>query len=269
MINLPSMALPNSIREINALSIERKIDIYKELLPPWLKLYDLNFGDLTINGIKAVEIRCIADSRSVEITVRRDPADKDPLVYFHMTDTFNNQLLVLFAMVNDPESPRFNIDIDEEGNSTQFGTSRRNRPVEILAKNAGLAPGQVRRGLRVFRQTIPYFERFVASMGHDLFLIEPLAYHNAISFERYGFGYIRGYQDMLWIDQAFRPGGELFTHLSYDNTNPFRVTDAWQSIRGRSWAIHDGILGRPFSGFQMYKRIGRDSGINTFPGGVW
>ena len=61
MINLPSMALPNSIREINALSIERKIDIYKELLPPWLKLYDLNFGDLTINGIKAVEIRWLVE----------------------------------------------------------------------------------------------------------------------------------------------------------------------------------------------------------------
>lgn len=263
------MKLPNSIREINEFDIERKIAIYKGLLPPWLVTYGLNLVDLTINGARVVEFRCLSGSRSVEVEVRRNPSDRDPIVYLHMTDTFNNQLLVLLVVVNDPNSPRFDVDVDELGNSTRFGSSHRNRPNEILAKTAGLAPGQVRRGLRVFRQTIPFFEQFVAAMGHDLFLIEPLAYHNAISFERFGFNYIRGYQDMLRIDQAFRPGGELFLRLSEPADNPFRPLDAWNSIRGRSWAIHDGILGYPFSGFQMYKRLNHDAGIVTFPGATW
>lgn len=263
------MKLPNSIREINELDMEGKIAIYKRLLPPWLVTYGLNPADLTINGTKGVEFRCPAGSRSVEIEVRRSSTDKDPLVYFHMTDTFNNQLLVLLVVVNDPDAPRFDIDLDEAGNPIQLGSSRRNKPNELLAKNAGLAPGQVRRGLRVFRQTIPFFEQFVAAMGHDLFLIEPLAYHNAISFERFGFNYIRGYQDMLRLDQAFRPGGELFLRLSEIPDNPFRSLDAWNSVRGRSWAIHDGILGYPFSGFQMYKRLNHDAGIVTFSGATW
>jgi len=132
---------------------------------------------------------------------------------------------------------------------------------------AGLAPGQVRQGLRAFKQSIPHFEKFVKNMGHALFLIEPLAYHNAIVFERYGFNYIRGYSEMTRIHQEFQPGGSLHARLTADN--PFRHPDAWKSIRGRSWAIHDGILGHPFTGFQMYKRVGIHAGINTFPHAEW
>lgn len=51
-------------------------------------------------------------------------------------------------------------------------------------------------------------------MGHDLFLIEPLAYHNAIIFERYGFNYIRGHQEMVRINEEFRPQGEIHGKLS-------------------------------------------------------
>ena len=104
-------------------------------------------------------------------------------------------------------------------------------------------------------------------MGHDLFLIEPLAYHNAIVFERYGFNYIRGLKEMTKIHQGFQPGQHLYQRLNPDN--PFRQPDAWKTVRGRSWAIHDGILGYPFSGFQMYKRIDIDAQVNTFPDAEW
>ncbi|MBZ0292315.1 MAG: hypothetical protein K8L99_07080, partial [Anaerolineae bacterium] len=64
-----------------------------------------------------------------------------------------------------------------------------------------------------------------------------------------------------------QPGGSLYARLRDDN--PFRQPTAWQTVRGRSWAIHDGILGYPFTGFQMYKTIGQHAGINTFPDAQW
>jgi hypothetical protein len=262
------MNLPSSIREINALSDNEKRSIYKLLLPDWIyTAYDINPDSLTKNGKEVVKFRCPNGSRAVEIFAKRDIYDRDPALYVNVADTFNNQLLVLLVVVNDPDSPRFDTDVDEHGNSTQFGTTGRNLVAEELAMKAGLAPGQIRRGLRSFSQSVPIFEDFVHKMGHDIFLIEPLAYHNAWIFERYGFNYMRGYKEMFWIDREFRPGGKL--HLKLSNDQVFRREDFWKSVRGRSWAIHDGILGHPFTGFQMYKRLGTHAGICTFPDALW
>ena len=41
------------------------------------------------------------------------------------------------------------------------------------------------------------------------------------------------------------------------------------TVRGRSWAITDGILGGPFGGVKMYKAPGRSANVSTFPGGVY
>lgn len=199
--------------------------------------------------------------------MKRRASDIDPMLYLNMADTFNNQLIVLLVIVNDPDSPRYNTDTDLQGNRTQFGTESRNIPAELEAMRAGLAPGQVRKGLRVFKQSVPIFEQFVTNMGHDIFFIEPLAYSNAIVFERYGFSYLRGHQEMIRIDREFRPGGTLHAELTPDN--PFRLPDAWTSVRGRAWAIHDGILGHNFTGFQMYKHVGDHAGVNTFPDANW
>lgn len=262
------MALPGSIREINGLPESEKIDIYRTLLPEWLfTSYRVDRETLTIDGQAVVSFRCPNGSRALEIIVRQRPGDIDPMLYLNMADTFNNQLLVLLVVVNDPESTRFNIDIDAHGNPTHLGTVARNLAAEEQAMKAGLAPGQIRRGLRSFKQAVPLFEDFVHKMGHDMFLIEPLAYHNAIVFERYGFNYIRGYQEMVRIDREFHPGGELHEKLTPERI--FRQPAAAQSVRGRSWAIHDGVLGHPFTGFQMYKRIGVDAGVNTFPDSIW
>ena len=140
-----------------------------------------------------------------------------------------HQLLVLLVVVNDLDSPRFNIDVDLYGNPTQFGTATRNLAAEKAALQAGLSPGQVRKGLRVFRQTVPVFETFVTHMGHDIFFIEPLTYANAIVFERYGFNYLRGHQEMIRVHKEFQPGGELHTKLGPDNV--FRSLDAWKKCR--------------------------------------
>ncbi|MBI5669873.1 MAG: hypothetical protein HZC41_17900 [Chloroflexi bacterium] len=259
---------PRSIREINDLPEPQKRDIYRTLLPDWLFTdYGVDYQTLTIDGQLVVYFRYPAGSRAMEITVKRCTTDIDPMLYLNMADTFNNQLMVLLVVINDLNSPRFNIDVDEHGNPTHLGTTGRNLAAEEAAMKAGLSPGQIRAGLRSFKRAVPVFEEFVRKMGHDLFLIEPLAYHNAIVFERYGFNYIRGYREMVRINEEFRPGGELYLRLSPDKV--FRQPEAWKSVRGRSWAIHDGILGHPFTGFQMYKRIGINAGLNTFPNAIW
>jgi len=259
---------PSSIREINRLDIGEKKAIYRTLIPNWL-LDDFNIDreTLTYNNHSVVSYVYQHGSRAMEITLKQQATDRDPLMYLNMVDTFNNQLLVLLVVVNDPESPRFNIDIDEHGNNTNFGTSGRNIPAEIAAMQEGLAPGQVKRGLRAFKRSVPIFEEFVSKMGHELFLIEPLAYHNAIIFERYGFNYVKGLRDMEEIHSGFLENGEYRSRLQ--NQTPFRHSDAWWTVRGRAWAIHDGILGHPFTGFQMYKRIGIHAGLNTFPEFAW
>jgi hypothetical protein len=45
-------------------------------------------------------------------------------------------------------------------------------------------------------------------------------------------------------------------------------------VRGRSWAIHDGVgdglwAGGGVGGVKMYKISGRQAGINTFPGAIY
>ncbi len=55
------------------------------------------------------------------------------------------------------------------------------------------------------------------------------------------------------IDSGFAPGGELRARL--DGSNPFRMPEAADSIRLRSWAIHDGILDETFTNITMYKEI--------------
>lgn len=260
--------LPNSIRKINELSQEEKEVIYTQLIPDWLfSAFQIDQDNFTHNGHRVVHFLCPQGSRALEVIVRRDASDRDPLLYLNVADTFNHQLLVLLVVVNDPDAKRYNIDIDQHGNNTHFGTSGRNIPAEIEAMRAGLAPGQIRPGLRAFKRSVPVFEQFVQRMGHDLFMIEPMAYHNAIVFERYGFNYIRGLREMEMIHKQFLPGGDLNRKLGTDSL--FRPVEAWKSVRGRAWAIHDGILGHPFTGFQMYKRIGFDAGICTFPDALW
>lgn len=261
---------PHSIREINNLPEDDKHAIYKTLLPDWLFVnygIDRNSLKVAVDEYPVVTFRCPTGSRAMEITAKRRSTDSDAILYINMADTFNHHLLVLLVVVNDPDAPRFNIDVDQQGNPTQFGTSSRNIAAEKEAMKAGLAPGQIRKGLRVFKQFIPIFEGFMRNIGHDLFFIEPLAYHNAIVFERYGFNYLHGHRDMQEIHREFQAGGDLHARLVPDNL--FRQPSFANTVRGRSWAIHDGILGHPFTGFQMYKRVGMDANLNTFPDAKW
>lgn len=262
-IDLDSLRWPQSIRGINDLEPEIKEAMYLSLIPQSI----LEAFSVDPHDRECLQIICPHDTRSVEMRLYHKSLMQDPIFYLHMADTMNYQIALLLLVVNDPESPRFDVDVDENGLPTRFGTLRRNIPEEIRAMEADLSPGQVRRGLRISREAIPTFEQFVARTGHDMVIIEPLTYNNAIIYERYGFAYFQGRRRMEWINEVLRPGGAYFDR--FDGSTPFRKPDAWKSIRGRSWAIHDGILGEPFGDIRMYKRIGHNAKVNTFPDSVW
>ncbi len=256
----------SSIRRINDLALEVRRQIYYTLLPA--ELLCLNGVDLTaLANQRLVHLVCPEGTGSVEVVVYHPDEARDPLLYLQLADTANNQLMVLLFVVNDPHSPRFNVDRDWKGAPTKFGTLERNIEAEQAAMQAGLMPGQVRRGLKLARQLIPIFEQFVSRLGHKMFFLDPLTYNTAILFERYGCNYSQGRKQMEWINREFAPGGELYNKL--DESTPFRQAGAHRTVHGRSWAIHDGILGQPFTDIKMYKRVGVPAGINTFPGGVW
>lgn len=259
----------HSLEQVNEQPEHIKEGIYRQLVPDELLIkYGIDPETLCDGqGNRLVTYTCLEGSRFVEVDIRPEVGFEDPLLYLELSDTRLNQIEVLLFVVNDPTAERFATDRDWQGERTKFGTFRRNIPEEIRAMEAGLAPGQVRKGLGLTRTLIPLFEDFVRRMGHEYYLMEPLAYHNAILFERVGCNYVQGLRKLQWMHLGFQPGGIL--HQDLDGSTPFRQADAWRTVRGRSWAIHDGILGEPWHGVRMYKRIGKKYGVDTFPEGPY
>jgi hypothetical protein len=256
-----------SIRQVNKLPYEQMMQVYRHLVPLEV-LYRFGINPQTLADDEGrVLYQCQLGVSSVELSLHHIWGSKDPVLYLQLADTPNNQIEVLLFIVNDPYSERFDIDQLPDGTLTHFGTLKRNIEEEIRAMRAGLAPSQVRHGLGATRRLMPILEQFVIGLHHDAFYIQPLAYHNAILFERLGFSYALGLGRMEWIQKEFAPGGLLFRRL--DGSTPFRHPGAHNSVRGRSWAIHDGIMGEPYTNVKMYKRVGIHSGIVTFPHAAW
>jgi hypothetical protein len=133
---------------------------------------------------------------------------------------------------------------------------------------AGLAPGQVRRGLRLLSGVLDSMASFCALLGKEIYLIEPLFYHSAILYERRGCGYLMGRDVMDQIHAGFSEGGVLMKAL--DGSSHFRRAEAAGTVRGRSWALHDGVIdglwgGAGVGSVKMYRAAGRPAGIATFP----
>ena len=257
--------LPSTIGGINKLSEPEKREIYSRYIPHEL-IEKFNLRELPINK-DLLQFRFAEGSSDVEMMLYHQVNFPDPILYAHLADNINGQIHVLLYILNDPDSPRFNVDKMPDGTPMQFGIRRRNIEAETAAMNEGCSPGQVRHGLRSLRQAMVAFEEFIAGLGHDMYYVEPLYYHNAVIFERYGFSYQMGRRHMNEIQAGFAEGGALRQKL--DESNPFRSSKAANSIRLRSWAIHDGILGEPFTNVTMYKRVGISANINTTPGCEW
>jgi hypothetical protein len=258
---------PSTIGAINLLPEDEKRAMYARYVPPEL-LKRFNLPLLTSSAARdLLQFRFEPGSSDVEISLFHKAGFQDPVLYGHLVDTLNGQIHILLYILNDPDSPRFDVDKMPDGSPTKFGTSQRNIEAEKSAMQAGLAPGQIRRGLRMLSQAIETFEKFATELGHEMYFIEPLYYHNAILFERYGFAYQVGKQLMDTIHKGFQAGGEIHNRL--DPSNPFRQPDAANTIRKRSWAIHDGILGEAFTNVTMYKRVGKGAGLNSAPDCEW
>ena len=257
-----------SIATLNQLPEDEKKTIYSRFVPQEiLEKFNLSPNFIDDQGNELLRLKCKPGSTDVIFDLRNAVGAEDPLLYAHLTDTMNGQIHVLLYIVNDPNSPRFDVDKMPDGTPTEFGIFRRNLNAEVAALEAGLTPGQVRRGLRMLSNAVAAFEDFVAYLGHDVYFIDPLAYHNAIVFERYGFNYQQGRRRMERIHHGFSADGEFIPLL--DGSSPFRQPQFAGSIRGRSWAIHDCILGEPYTDIVMYKTLGVHSGVNTFPDSEW
>lgn len=259
---------PTTISGVNRQPEAVKQEIYTRLIPDGLiEKFNISNNYQDAQGKPLLFLHCPDGSATTEMELYHQSGFQDPILYGQISDTLNGQVHVMLYVLNDPHSERFDIDRLPDGTSTEFGTVTRNLPAEIAALQSGLNPGQVRRGLRMLGEAIQAFERFVESLDQQIYFVEPLYYHNAIIFERYGFSYAKGRRLMERIQSGFEVGGDLRQKL--DGSSLFRQPQAAESIRLRSWAIHDQIMGEIFRDVTMYKTIGLQAQVNTCPGIEW
>lgn len=264
--------IPISFKQLNSLPENTKERIYRALLPPEL-MRNYNIDPITWKSPDSSQpVRLIAnpDTSSVEIILHSDKIHPDNLFTLQLSDNYSNRVELGFMQVNDPDSPRYDIEFDEAGKPTLLGTARRNLVEEKKAMLGGLTPGQTHRGLRSSEIVIEHLETFLVTLGHREYFLEPLTYASAWLFERRGFAYLRGQKLMNEVHVEFQPGGRL--HSALDGSTLFRKPDQWQTVRGRAWAIHDGILDSidaRWDGLRMVKQIGKCAGVNTFPDAMY
>jgi hypothetical protein len=263
-------SLPVPLNAVNQFSSGMKQRLYRLLIPPQLltryNINPLSWEDRADNVLVSLK----AGSHVTRLSCRHEPEAPDPFFALELADNAFNGIDLNLIVLSDPESPRFDIDRTEDGRPTLFGTVARNLEEEQRAQTAGLGPAQIRSGLGASRQVLEGLELFCLVLGQAGFYMEPLTYLNAWLFERRGCGYIRGRRLMQEIHDAFQPGGKL--HAALDGSTPFRQPEQWRTVRGRAWAIHDGILeaiDRSWNGVRMARRVGYDAGVNTFPDAIY
>jgi hypothetical protein len=262
-------SVPVSIRSINNLPTNAKRRLYRALIPIGL-LTRFRISPRSWVGPEGelqVELFAKPQSGLVNLSVG---AHDDPFFTIELEDNSLNGIDLNLLVLSDPDAERFQTDLDETGVRTEFGTVRRNLVAEEQAMQAGLAPGQTRAGLRASSEVFNHLETFLTLLAHHAYFLEPLSYASAWVFERRGFAYVRGHKLMDQIQQEFQPKGRLYQELN--GSSPFRKQEQWNSVRGRAWAIHDGILealDTRWDGLRMIKQVGRHAGAETFPGGEY
>jgi hypothetical protein len=264
--------LPFTIRQLNNLPENVKQRMYRGLIPPALLT---RFGIDPIQWTNAskeqrVSLKAEENSEKVLLTAQSSPHVSDEFFALELADNPLNGIELNLIVLNDPATPRYSIDQTEDGAPTMFGTLKRNLSAEEKAMQAGLAPGQVRAGLGSSRVVFEQLEAFLSMLGHRAYFLEPLTYASAWVFERRGFAYVRGHKLMDDIHREFQPDGKLYQCLN--DRSPFRKRNQADTVRGRAWAIHDGILealDARWDNIRMVKQIGRHAGVNTFPEGTY
>jgi hypothetical protein len=259
----------SSIAEINMLPPRVRDEIYLRLIPNLLLAAVSLDRQMILASALHAPVRITAPDRSswVRVELRARPDDRDPTLLLDVGMSGFGVPELSLVQINDPYAPRFAIDRDEDGRDTLLGTVCRNEVEERRALAAGLAPGQVRRGLRMLGAVLESMDEFCRLLGCEFYLLEPLFYHSAILYERRNCGYFVGRERMEEIQAGFQPGGEL--HRRLDGSSPFRGPGLERTARGRSWSIHDGVLGDPWQGVKMFRAPQALSSISTFPDGAY
>lgn len=263
-----------SIAKLNRLPRGERDRIYLHLVPESIferfqidhKTLKNQFGERVVMGIFP------PDENFGCIEVKYRSGDRDCIFSCQVSlEAFMQSLHLDFLIINNPFSERFDVDIDEQGRDTFFGTRSRNIQEEIKSMGVGLAPGMVRQGLRLIGESIKCLDVFMATLELKTITAGAFFYHNAIMWEKYGFTYFKGGKMMEKIDKELRPGGLLYEKL--DNSTPFRRKGMEQSVRGRSWAIYDGIyldaFDEEWESPVMYRTLEKDFKINTFPDQIY
>lgn len=261
-------SLPVTINTLNSLPENAKLRLYRALIPVQvLAEFDINPRTWkNPDKLQQVKLNAQPGSDKVKIHAWHGEDPQNEFFYLELADNSFNGIDLNFLIANNPASELFRTDYDADGKETLFGTVSRNLIEEKRAMQAGLAPGQIREGLRCSNIVFNHIETFLTMMAHHAFFLEPLTYVSAWIFERRGFAYSKGHQLMDTIHKEFQPGGEL--HKALDASTPFRQPAQWKSVRGRAWAIHDGILqviDKKWDDLKMIKQVGRHAGVNTFP----
>ena len=261
----------DSILDLNALPWTLREQIYVRLVPEeLLARFGVDRGTLRNGaGERPVRVAAPDDASWARVELRERPGDRDPVLLIDIAMSAFGVPELTFVQVNDPGAPRYGVDRDADGQDTLLGTVSRNLDEEARALDDGLGPGQVRRGLRMLGRVLECMDRLCRILGRDFYLIEPLFYHSAILYEQKGCDYLMGRELMDEIHAGFLEGGAL--HRGLDESTPFRRRGFDASVRGRSWAIHDGILSAMhvggWSGVKMYRVPGRHATVSTFPNG--
>ncbi len=259
----------SSIQEINHLPREMVEALYLRLVPEQM-LDRFAIDPQTLKGpegTRLVRITAPPDKPWARVEVRSSTEDRDPALLVDVEMSPLSVPELAFVQITNPQGTRYGIDRDLEGRDTLFGTVSRNIDEELRAFRDGLAPWQVRRGLQLLPRVLDAMDGFCRLMGAELYLVEPLFYHSAVLYERQGCGYLLGREVMDKIHDGFALGGPLASAL--DGSLPLRSPEAGSTVRGRSWALHDGLSPGAWAGVKMYRAPGRHAGMNTFPGGIY
>src|SRR5262245_46887506 len=107
--------IPSTIGTINQLPEAEKRAIYSRYIPQEL---------LTRFAIPPLDSQAAADllqfrfksgTSDTEVSLFHQQGFPDPVLYGHLTDTLNGQLHILLYVLNDPESPRYDVDKMPDG----------------------------------------------------------------------------------------------------------------------------------------------------------
>jgi hypothetical protein len=265
------------IRKISRYHQYQKEGLYRTLIPPSLyQALGINPLNLLDNdGQKIIRFFCPEGDSTCLIEIRV-PAIEDPVYSIQISDAVDQSTIEWdFLIINDPSSKKYITDLDENGRDTMFGWASRNKNEEEKAFLAGYYPGQTRKGMGLTGQVIRSLDLFCQILGIKTIKLDALFYHNAITYEKFGFSYYEGFREMQRIHELFQPGKKL--HQKMDSSNIFRGKELANTVRGRSWAIHDNILcdikddiltGSWVSPV-MYRMVEKPRAMVTFPDPVY